>query len=544
MINDPPSLSIAITRLNAIEDGHNFALWVLHAPYVGGYLHDDHPWDHALTHKWLKWQEMFTCQSEPHLPVHPQHNSDLRTPKINFLPPLHDEKMGYAGLLMQDLGVHLWKWLFSGTINSSLAQSQGIAIGKDQPLRLRLDIRDPNLIPLPWEIMQPEAGKQAVSLNQKILFSRTSSDVDPLSLSQAYNNFNILLVLGEKDHFFFSSNAPTLNLEIEAETLKLAMENGIKEANNLPNFDTVISPQIDILIQPNPAQLIQALDSRKYNIFFYAGHGKQAPNGGLLFLNSEEQINGTELAQVLVRNKVTLALFNACWGAQPDQNNQTTIPRSSLAEVLIHHGVPAVLGMRDLIADEEALSFIQAFSQALAQKMPIDQAVAVARQQLLTIYKFNQPAWTLPILYMHPEFNGQLIKTFEKITTELPTILPKLHQNNLPNAYICYADQPQIMWRFKGNLMRIGRGMENDVVMGEKWVSSKHGEIICREHPAFDNKYLYYYKDFSRFGTFIYDLEQNVQKIHHQEIILQSGFKLQLGSDTGQVLKFMIEPKN
>jgi hypothetical protein len=100
------------------------------------------------------------------------------------------------------------------------------------------------------------------------------------------------------------------------------------------------------------------------------------------------------------------------------------MPRSSLAEVLIHHGVPAVLGMRDSIADQEALSFIQTLAQALAARMPIDQAVAVARQQLLTLYKFNQPAWTLPVLYMHPEFEGELIKPIEEGITELPSMHP------------------------------------------------------------------------------------------------------------------------
>jgi len=43
--------------------------------------------------------------------------------------------------------------------------------------------------------------------------------------------------------------------------------------------------------------------------------------------------------------------------------------------VLIHHGIPAVLGMT--IADQE-VSFIQTFAQALRSRLPIDQAVAIA----------------------------------------------------------------------------------------------------------------------------------------------------------------------
>lgn len=113
-------------------------------------------------------------------------------------------------------------------------------------------------------------------------------------------------------------------------------------------------------------------------------------------------------------------MFNACWGAQPAAVNRQALPSSSLGEVLIRHGVPAVLGMGDQIADRESHTFIHAFTQALRSRKPIDEAVAEARQQLLTVYKFNQPACTLPILYLHPYYNGQLLKSFYEGITELP----------------------------------------------------------------------------------------------------------------------------
>ena len=144
---------------------------------------------------------------------------------------------------------------------------------------------------------------------------------------------------------------------------------------------------VDTLIQPTPAELIARLETKAYNVFFYGGHGIPAPDGGLLFLQPDVIMSGTELVQVLTRSRVILAVFNACWGAQPDTDGDRSadgpknrvIPRSSLAEVLLHHGVPAVLGMREEIADREALSFIQAFAGALANRLPIDGAVAAAR---------------------------------------------------------------------------------------------------------------------------------------------------------------------
>jgi hypothetical protein len=57
---------------------------------------------------------------------------------------------------MQHMGMNLWQWLFEGPIQGSLQESKGIAIGQNLPLRVRLDLREPYLIALPWEIMQPQ----------------------------------------------------------------------------------------------------------------------------------------------------------------------------------------------------------------------------------------------------------------------------------------------------------------------------------------------------------------------------------------------------
>ncbi|NES86368.1 MAG: CHAT domain-containing protein, partial [Moorea sp. SIO2B7] len=322
-----PCLSLAIARLTAAGAG-NFAIWVLKAPYPGGYDFHNCTWYPALTKKWLAWQEMFQMQCQPHLPFIDTSHLPTQTSEIDA--NLASPGVGYGGRLMQDLGVSLWKWVFDGSIRNSLAQSRGIAIGQDKPLRLRLEIRDPNLISLPWEIMQPEAGKQAISLNQQILFSRTTSDVDPLMLYQGYQDaLKILLVLGQpanlsslegEDLGNKSEQAKTpppeaLELQKEADTLTRVIEESSPLNLDHNQIATSISAHVDTLLQPTRAKLIEALDNGAYNVIFYAGHGVPAPDGGLLFLGVDSTINGTELAQVLVRNQVTLAVFNACWGA-------------------------------------------------------------------------------------------------------------------------------------------------------------------------------------------------------------------------------------
>ncbi len=549
-----PSLSIAIARLTygqpqiSPNQAEHFALWVWNAPYPGGYVHHDSIWSETLTQIWLGWEEMFSSRGLPNIPL--VHNATQNTlgsiGKLelpHYSTPSGTQSANYTGRLMQHLGVTMWQWLFDGPIENSFAQSRGIAMGQKTPLRVRLEIRDPDIIALPWEIMQPQPGKQAISLSQQILFSRTSSDVDPLIPIRLTHTLKVLLVLGEDTELEGMDNA-RLQLEEEAAVLAKILQNPT-EINIFPDSMTIekeysrVNCKVDVLLQPTPAELIQRLETGSYNVFFYSGHGIPAPDGGLIFLQSDISINGTELAQVLVRCRVTLAVFNACWGAQPYQDAQGSLPRSSLAEVLIHHGLPAVLGMRDSIADEEALTFIQALAQALTERCPIDQAVAIARQQLLTLYKFNQPAWTLPVLYMHPEFNGQLVRPIEDSVTELPGI--SSDKGVVIKAYLRSVGVPKTIWRLNDSIMRVGRLGENDLIVKEKWVSQKHAEIICRN--SITDKGLesaYFLRDYSRFGTLVLS-GKGWQKIHHQEVQLQSGDLLKFGSPQGQSVEFILE---
>lgn len=531
---------LAIERLSSAEGDH-YALWVLESPYPGGYVHHDQIWSDDLVGLWQTWLELFSLRGLPQVPHVPSaYVPQFVLDDLSSNSEGTDNPKGYTGRLMQTLGVKLWRWLFDGPIQSSLDQSQGIAMGQDKPLRVCLDIREPDLISIPWEILQSQPGRQAFSLNEAIRFSRTTSDVDPLPDLVLDRSLKILLVLGQDD-LPGSAPGPTpgtaaLQLQTEAETLKSLLQG---ELSSSIRRGAAVPCQVDTLLQPSPAALVQALERGQYNIFFYAGHGIPAPDGGLLFVQPEAALNGTELAQVLTRCRVKLAVFNTCWGAQPDQRGATPIPRSSLAEVLLHHGVPAVLAMRDSIADEEALSFIQAFAQALAQHQPVDRAVAIARQQLLTLYKFNQPAWTLPVLYMHPDFDGQLLAVPQTEVTRLPGVTEAPSQI----AAIRTVDNPNRVWPIYRGLMRVGRLPDNDLVIQEPWVSSKHAEIFCRQTrgvAAGDIQKTYYLRDYSRYGT-LCQSAQGWHHVHRQEVPLNPGTHLRFGSAQGQLMEFVID---
>ncbi len=542
-----PCLSLAVDRLRAGSPNH-FVIYAIQAPYRAGYLLSDSLWDDSLNQLWQAWQEFFSSRTVPMVPYISEASGPPAWPGMAEAATGQSigQPVPQSVRLMQNLGMSLWQWLFNGTIQTVLNQSQGMAMGQNQPMRLRLDVRDPDLIAVPWEVMQIQAGKPAISIGQNILFSRTTSDVDTLPQLRTDQSLEILLVLGHDSLPVGAfGQEPSSNVQtVPAETTRLKLEQEAEALSQLlmnsTRFGSMAACRVETLVQPTPEELSKRLETQKYNVLFYAGHGVPAPDGGMLFLRSDRAMNGTELAQLLIRGRVKLAVFNACWGAQPDQQGYQAIPRSSLAEVLLHQGVPAVLAMRDSIADQEALSFIQSFAQALAERLTIDQAVAVARQQLLTMFKFNQQAWTLPVLYMHPDFEGELIQPLPTNMTQMPIATTQVGRA-APIASLRSIVTAR-SWPIRGGLMRVGISDENDLVLhGEPGVSRKHAEIICRS--SFDgSNWSYFLKDFSRYGTWILSgvASEGWQKINHQEVQLMPGSQLKFGASQNAVLEFVV----
>jgi len=543
---DLSCLSLAVARVSNSES--QYAIWAVQAPYPSGHVLHHRSWPESLTQNWQAWQNFFPLRGLPPVPMVSSvyspppisaFNLDTSTPTAG--------PTSYTARIMQELGVSLSQWLFDGSIQTSFTHSQGIASGQERPLRLRLDIRDPDLIALPWEIMQAQPGEQAISLNnQQILFSRTTNEVDPLRPQRPAQSLRILLVLGHNpDATLTPGQAGALRLEQEAESLARLL-GGAGEVVPQGRFVTPVVCHVTTLIEPTPAELIGQLETGDHNVLFYSGHGAPAPDGGLLFLTPKNGMNGAELAQALVRHQVKLAVFNACWGAQPQQREGRSVPRSSLAEVLIHHGVPAVLGMRDSITDEEAISFIQVFAQQLARRSPIDEAVAIARQNLLSLYRINKPAWTLPVLYMHPEFNGELIKPYTEGVTEIPDQSMSWYNRRTTQAYLHSLTPSPQTWTLRGGIMRVGRGENNDVVLQQPYVSREHAEIVYRdrESSAIDApEPTYLLRDRSRCGTWISRPGNPSQwtRVHHREVALSSKTQLKFGDPTSETLEFVID---
>jgi tetratricopeptide (TPR) repeat protein len=303
------------------------------------------------------------------------------------------------------LGQSLYDALFQGTIRDSWMISQGVAQHLKQVLRLRLGLKGDRLPCLPWEVLHD--GAKPLATRADIVFSRyhSVSPALPRSASGVIRPpdqpLRLLMVLA----------APTDQevLELHQEALQLQAELQREASSSGPP-----ALELTILDQPGREQLTQALEQGRYDVLHYAGHSNLGASGGDLYLVSErtglsEVLSGDDLAGLLMNNGVRMAVLNSCRGVYASTAVGTHEAASgNLADALLKRGIPAVLAMAERIPDEVALNLSRLFYRNLKQRSPIDLSLNRARQGLLSSYGSDQLYWALPILYLHPEFDGYL----------------------------------------------------------------------------------------------------------------------------------------
>jgi tetratricopeptide (TPR) repeat protein len=296
------------------------------------------------------------------------------------------------------LGQQLYSALFQGTIRDSWLAAQGIAQNQQDILRLRLGLKDDRVPRLPWEVMN--AGDRPLATGTDVVFSRYQVGGVPAYLGGggAGQPLRILMVL----------SAPTDQdqLQLHEEATHLRAELGRDRSSTQ-------GPEIELTIleQPGREQLTQDLEQGNYDIFHYAGHSGWGSAGGDLYLvNSRtgltEALSGEDLAGLLVNNGVRMAVLNSCRGGLAATSQGSSL--DNLADALLRRGVPAILAMAERIPDDVALSLSRLFYRNLKQGYPIDLSLNRARQGLISSYGSQQLYWALPILYLHPEFDGYL----------------------------------------------------------------------------------------------------------------------------------------
>ena len=315
--------------------------------------------------------------------VDPVHCAYAETPEIRL--QFERIQMGYAPTLetMKLLGGCLYQSLFPQRIADSLRSMEG-KLPRGTSLRLKLNIRPPELRDLPWEFLyDPEDDVFLANLLSSPVVRFIAGD-QPVESTVVSSPLKILYVQSSPQ------DTPELDMLNSEQSLRDAWGKRA-EVFRLP--------------AANLQELQNAL-RQPYHILHYDGHAGFDPerNQGFLIMaddgNRRRDVYGETLATFLNNTTIRLVVLTACKTAEDASQKRY----AGLAQqLMVRNNLPAVVAMQFNIQDEAAIAFIQGFYSALADGFPIDAAVVEGRKAILGKQNFDESAWATPVLFMRSE---------------------------------------------------------------------------------------------------------------------------------------------
>ncbi len=284
-------------------------------------------------------------------------------------------------------GSELFGAVFVGEVMNAYLLSRAAAETNGKGLRIRLRLTDsPGLVDLPWELLfDPGAQRDFVALSEHtpvVRYPQMPSPVKPLAVSPP---LRILMVV----------SSPT-----DYDELDVSGEEGLlREALSELIDDGLV--EISLLKPATLSALHSFLDRQEVHVLHYIGHGgyDAARQEGVLVMVGAEgrgrKVEASRLGTILNdHDQLRLVVLNACEGSRSGIED----PFSGVAAEIARRGAPAVIAMQFEITDEAAKAFSHAFYVAIANRYPVDAAVASARKAMFAAG--DNIEWATPVLYL------------------------------------------------------------------------------------------------------------------------------------------------
>ena len=184
--------------------------------------------------------------------------------------------------------------------------------------------------------------------------------------------------------------------------------NSQQERNNLQRSTKEAAELEELLGEVTPDALAARL-KRAWDIFHFVGHGALDKSGHVKVLltgndGGDAWLRDEIIADLFTRPDLRLAVLNCCMG----DRHRSDRSLSGLGPLLTRRGIPAVVAMRYEIADDDAITFSEAFYRELLHgTFPgrVDCALVAARAALArNAAEDGQRAVITPVLYLAPGF--------------------------------------------------------------------------------------------------------------------------------------------
>jgi hypothetical protein len=164
---------------------------------------------------------------------------------------------------------------------------------------------------------------------------------------------------------------------------------------------TNLSVMVDLLeAPPNVGELERRIVAVAPHVLHFIGHGDIPPGGDFVLEFKRAtpwEWSANQVHQFLtnLRTKPRLVVLNSCHSSRREAH---TAP---ITGAILRAGVPAVVGALAALQIDYARHFSEAFYTALAARLPIDQAMATARDTLSKLAQYaglERRHWALPVL--------------------------------------------------------------------------------------------------------------------------------------------------
>ncbi len=286
----------------------------------------------------------------------------------------------------EQAGAELFRAVFQGELQKAF---QGcLAKARGGPgLRIRLRLNDvPHLAGLPWEYLYDAAGQGFLALSARTPVVRYMELSEGLGTLRVEPPLRVLAVISTPQGYRELAEADEEWRRL-GEALRPLRESGLIEVERLE--------------RPTPAALEERLRTGlPVHVLHFVGHGgfSELRGEGVLVFEDEDgnglPVGGPGLAYLLQdHTSLRLAVLNACNGARGSRESTF----AGTAQVLVQHGMPAVIAMQAEVMDETACRFAEKFYRALAAGLPVDACVGEVRRALAAE---RNPEWGTPVLYL------------------------------------------------------------------------------------------------------------------------------------------------
>lgn len=317
-------------------------------------------------------------------------NAILRSTGRRRIPQTAEER------LLQRFGQQLFDFLLHGEVRTLYYEALQAAGHQQGGVRLRLHIQPPALALLPWEFLYDPRRGDYLALDPYtplVRYLDLPQRIQPLPVNPPLRILGI--VASPSDLAQLDVATEKANLERALQGLR---DRGLVELTWLPGATW------------RDLQRAMRSTAGPWHIFHFIGHGgfDETRGEGVLYLADEDgrsrAIGATQLSRLLAgqRYSLRLAVLNACEGARGGREDIL----SSTAAALVQGGLPAVLAMQYDITDLAAVELAQSFYEGLADGLPVDTAVADARNAV-SLANERSLEWGTPVLYMRAP-DGQL----------------------------------------------------------------------------------------------------------------------------------------